>query len=220
MSSRRTLVSLFHFLYYTPPYDSGGVLWYHVGCPCVRPFVVRTSVRPYFCFRTITWVIVYGFSPNSVCALILWRSGLGLLMGKFYQFLTELSARDTSVFSFPDDNLSKYQWIFTKLGVRTDIVETWFGIADRKIPSSFDSYLPATRPYFYWGLVNINGVICPQYICFCQFFFFTVRTITWVNLDGFFTNFDMCIYVVEICFLYEWLDDKTCHQIYTVKLRY
>ena len=28
-----------------------------------------------------------------------------------------------SVFSFPDDNLSKYQWIFTKLGVCIDIVE-------------------------------------------------------------------------------------------------
>ena len=25
----------------------------------------------------------HGFSPNLVCALILWRSGLGLLMGKF-----------------------------------------------------------------------------------------------------------------------------------------
>ena len=46
-----------------------------------------------------------GFSPNLVCALILWRSGLGLLMGKFLQILTELSARDTPIFSFPDDNL-------------------------------------------------------------------------------------------------------------------
>ena len=36
-----------------------------------------------------------GFSPNLVCALILWRSGLGLLMGKFLQILIELSARDT-----------------------------------------------------------------------------------------------------------------------------
>ena len=44
---------------------------------------------------------------NLVCALILWRSGLGLLMGKFRQFLTKLSARDTPIFSFPDHNLSK-----------------------------------------------------------------------------------------------------------------
>ena len=28
-----------------------------------------------------------------------------------------------SVFSFPDDNLSKYQWIFAKLGMYIDIVE-------------------------------------------------------------------------------------------------
>ena len=34
------------------------LLWYHVGCPCVRPSirqsVCRTSVRPYFRFRAIT----------------------------------------------------------------------------------------------------------------------------------------------------------------------
>ena len=29
-----------------------------------------------------------GFSPNMVCALILWRYGLGLLIGIFCQFLT------------------------------------------------------------------------------------------------------------------------------------
>ena len=29
-------------------------------------------------------------------------------------------------FSFPDDNLSKYQWIFTKIGMYIDIVEIWF----------------------------------------------------------------------------------------------
>ena len=38
-------------------------------------------------------------------------------MGKFCQFLTELSAQDMSVFSFLDDNISEYQWIFTKLGM-------------------------------------------------------------------------------------------------------
>ena len=44
-------------------------------------------------------------------------------MGKYRQFLTELSAGDMSVFSFPDDNVSKYQWIFTKLAKCIDIVE-------------------------------------------------------------------------------------------------
>ena len=44
-------------------------------------------------------------------------------MGKFHQFLTELSACDKSVFSFRDDNFSKYQWIFIKLCMCFDIVE-------------------------------------------------------------------------------------------------
>ena len=47
--------------------------------------VSRSSVDPYFHFWT----------------------GLGLLMGKLRQFLTELSARNIPKFLFPDDNLSK-----------------------------------------------------------------------------------------------------------------
>ena len=105
---------------------------------------VCLSVRPsVFRFRMITWVNINGFSPNLVCALL--RSGLGLLMGKFRQFLTELSARYTPIFSFPDDNLSKHPWIFTKLGMCIDIVEIWFGIANGQISSIFD------------------GVICPRH---------------------------------------------------------
>ena len=46
--------------------------------------------------------------------------------------------------SFPDDNPSKHQWIFTRLGMCIDIVEIWFGIAKRQISSNFDSYLPET----------------------------------------------------------------------------
>ena len=62
-------------------------------------------------------------------------------MGKFRQFLTELSAVDTPIFSFPDDNLSKHQWIFTKLGVCFDIVEILFGIANGQILSIFDGVI-------------------------------------------------------------------------------
>ena len=32
-------------------------------------------------------------------------------------------------FSFPDDKLSKHQWIFNKFGMCIDILEIWFGIA-------------------------------------------------------------------------------------------
>ena len=69
-------------------------------------------------------------------------------MGNFCQILTELSARDTPIFSFLDDNVSKHQWIFTKLGICIDIVEIWFGIANGQILSNFDRNLPETRPYF------------------------------------------------------------------------
>ena len=99
---------------------------------------VCVSVCMYVCLS------VFSFPDNNlskcqciftkhVYASILWRSGLVLLMDKFPQFLTELSAQDRSIFSFPDGNFSKYQWIFTKLGVCTDIVEICFGIADRQI---------------------------------------------------------------------------------------
>ena len=77
--------------------------------------VCRTSIQPYFRFWMITWVNVNGFSPNLVCALILCRSGLGLLMGKFHRFFTELPAWDMPLFSFSNYILSKYWWIFTKL---------------------------------------------------------------------------------------------------------
>ena len=54
-------------------------------------------------------------------------------MLEFRLFLTELSARNTSVFYFQDNNLSKSQWIFTKFDVSIDIVEFGFGIALRQI---------------------------------------------------------------------------------------
>ena len=59
----------------------------------VRPGV-RPSIRPSVLrFQMITRVNINGFSPNLVCALILWRSGLGLLMGKFRQILTVICPR-------------------------------------------------------------------------------------------------------------------------------
>ena len=40
------LIFYSHFPFYTQPPDSGGVLSFHIGCPCVRPSVCRTSARP------------------------------------------------------------------------------------------------------------------------------------------------------------------------------
>ena len=43
------------FYIYTPPHNSGGILWFHVGLPCVYPSVARPSVHPsVFRFRMIT----------------------------------------------------------------------------------------------------------------------------------------------------------------------
>ena len=60
-----------------------------------------------------------------------------LLMGKFGPIFTELPARDTPIFSFPDDNLSKYQGILTKLATCIDFKEIFFGIANGQISSNF-----------------------------------------------------------------------------------
>ena len=76
---------------------------------------------------------------------MLWTSALGLLMVEVHLFLTELSAHNTFVFYFQDNNLSKSQWIFTKFDVCVNIVMICFGIAHRQISSIFDR------------------VICPQH---------------------------------------------------------
>ena len=46
-----------------------------------------------------------------------------------------------SVFSFPDNDLNNYQWIFTKLGMCIDIYEISFGIANGQISSIFDRFI-------------------------------------------------------------------------------
>ena len=57
--------------------------------------------------------------------------------------------------SFPDDNLSKHQWIFTKIGLCIDIVEIWFGIANGQISSNFyGSYRLETHPYFRFQMIT------------------------------------------------------------------
>ena len=62
-------------------------------------------------------------------------------MGTFRLNFTELSALDTPIFTFVDDNLSKHQWIFTKLGMCIDIVEILFRIANGQILSNFDGVI-------------------------------------------------------------------------------
>ena len=84
----------------------------------------------------ITGVNFNGFSSNLVCALISWRSGLGLLMGKFRDILTVICLKHAYIFVLT--TMSKCQGILTKLGTCINIKEIWFGIACGQISSMFD----------------------------------------------------------------------------------
>ena len=66
-------------------------------------------------------------------ALILCRSTLGLLVGLFNVFWTELSAPNTSVFYLKDSNLSKSRWIFTNLMCAFILWRSAFGLLIGKI---------------------------------------------------------------------------------------
>ena len=110
----------------------------------------------------ITYVNVKEFSPSLVCALILWRSGLGFIISKFHQFLTELSARNKSIFSFLDDNLSKYQWGFHQ----TWFVHLYYG--DVVLDCSWANFV-----------IFFDRVICLWYICIFVFPDDTLSTFQW-----------------------------------------
>ena len=57
-------------------------------------------------------------------------------MGKFSNFLAAVCPLHVCIW-FPDDNLSKCKWIFSKIGICIDIVKVWFGIANRQNFISF-----------------------------------------------------------------------------------
>ena len=108
-----------------------------------------------------------------------------------------------------DDNLSKCQWIFTKLGIFIDIVEIWFGIVSGQISSIFDSYLLVICPSFHFRMITlVYQMQCVHWYCedlvrdcwwanfvnfwlsylprTCQYFHFWM--ITLVNINGFSPN--------------------------------
>ena len=78
--------------------------------------------------------------------------------------------------SFPDDNLSKHQWIFTKFSMCIDIVEIWFGIANGQILSNFDRVICGRMPIFLFPDDNLSKR-------------------QWI-----FTKLGMCIDIVDIWF--------------------
>ena len=76
------------------------------------------------------------------------------IVAGYYGFTLDVrvSVRPSAVrpsirFSFQDDNLSKCQWIFTKLCMCIDIVDIWFGIANGQISSNFYGVTPI---FLFW----------------------------------------------------------------------
>ena len=64
--------------------------------------------------------------------------------------------RQSLRFSFPDDNLSKHQWIFTKFGMCIDIVEIWFGIANGQIRRILTELSAQDMPIFSFPNDNLS----------------------------------------------------------------
>ena len=118
----------------------GITLIVHVSvCPSTRLLVIPPSV---FLFQDdnfgkFQWI----FNKLGICIDIV-EIWLGIANGQISSiFFMELPARDTSIFSVLDNNLSKCQSIFTKLGICIDTVEIWFGIANGQILSIFDGVI-------------------------------------------------------------------------------
>ena len=57
--------------------------------------------------------------------------------------------------SLPDDNLSKHQWIFIKLGMWIDIVEIWFRIANGHICQILTELSARDTPIFSFPNNNV-----------------------------------------------------------------
>ena len=169
-----------HSNYYNPPHDGGGILWFHVGIRVSFRPSVRQSVHPSipsFCLTSVCIfvsgrVYINECSPVSVCALILWKSGLGLLKDNFHEFLQSYLPATCPYFRFRTitwDNINEFSpiLVYTLILCRSGLI---------LLVNLLQSYLPATHPYFHF------------------------RIIIWINLNGFFTNQDTCIYNVDIWF--------------------
>ena len=83
-----------YLAFLNPANDSCWVLWFHVGCLCVR----LSSASPYFASGR-EQVKSMDFCQSWICILLLGRSNLELLIDKFCQFFFyEFSAEYVSIF--------------------------------------------------------------------------------------------------------------------------
>ena len=83
-----------------------------------------------------------------------------------------------SLFLFPDDNWSKYQWIFTKIGMCINTQEIWFGIANWQITPTFDRVI--CPPYNNGGVLLFH-VFIYKWNNFCDFLFAFLQTHSHMN---------------------------------------
>ena len=69
-------------------------------------------------------------------------------MGKFRQFLTELSARDTPIFSFPDENLVNNKGFSSNLLYALTLRRSGFGLLMGKFRQIFTELSARDTPIF------------------------------------------------------------------------
>ena len=142
----------------------------------IRPSICM-SIRPSVCphhFRSIIWVFFHGISSSFAYILLSGMSGMGLLIGEFRQFFLRCYLPETRPFFRFRMIRSKYQWIFTKLGMWIDIMVICYGIANGQILTELS---PQDMPIFLFQDDNL-----------CKY--------QWI-----FTKLDMWIDILEI--LYE-----------------
>ena len=120
----------------------------------------------------ITLENINGFSPNLAYALILLRPSLGLLMAKCRQFLTELSARDTSVFSLLADNFGNINGFSPNLVCALILWRSALGLLMGKFHLFLKELFARSTSVFYFQDNNLSKS-------------------QWI-----FTKFDMCIYIL------------------------
>ena len=118
----------------------------------------------------------------------------GIANGQISSILTEMAARNTSVFYFQDNILSKYQWTFTKFDMCIYTVEVCFEFAHLQISSiltelSVRNMIMAGHYRFtFYLVINMN---LAQNVCRDDFYvrFETGSLMTYISWSSYFVLF-------------------------------
>ena len=121
----------FHPTWYVHWYYGDGLRWFEIAIGYLS-FIFEWVISP----RHDKFIIVPHFYLALVSMISFVFIPLHTIVGRYYGFTLDVRLpyiRPSVCFSFLDDNLSKHQWVFTKLGMCIDIVKMWFGIANGQI---------------------------------------------------------------------------------------